>query len=300
MQDVTIRQLRAFAAIVEAGSFSDAAKAMHLSQAALSGLIRELENRIGMRLFDRTTRSVRPTAVGAAFDPMVRRVLGSLEEALDGLSNLKALRRGLVRIAAPEPLSCTLVPKLIAAFSARHPGVEIRFDDVPIGTVIEGLHNGNADIGFGPEGAAAGDAAIKTHGLVADPVWVALSPQDPLAHGEAVTWSEMRDRPLINYMPNLAANILAHVPARHHPREILGVNRVNTALAMLNVRAGAVISPAMAAPLARGFGLAFRPLRRPGVAWRVALFMRQDNTPSPAVATFLAFALQAGPACATA
>src|SRR5687767_9713967 len=110
--DVTVRQLRAFAAVLEAGSFSEAAKAMHLSQAALSGLIRELESRVGVRLLDRTTRSVSPTAVGEAFDPMVRRVLSSLDEALESLTNLKDLRRGLVRVAAPEPLSCTLLPKL--------------------------------------------------------------------------------------------------------------------------------------------------------------------------------------------
>ncbi|MET0274373.1 MAG: LysR family transcriptional regulator, partial [Phenylobacterium sp.] len=60
---VTLRQLRAFVEVVECGSFSEAAKAMHLSQAALSGLIRELENRVGVRLLDRNTRSVAASAV---------------------------------------------------------------------------------------------------------------------------------------------------------------------------------------------------------------------------------------------
>src|SRR5690606_23242918 len=107
---VTLRQLQAFAQVVRTGSFSEAAQAMHLSQAALSGLIRELEQRVGVRLLDRTTRSVSPSAVGEAFDPMVRRVLATLDEALASLSNLKELRRGVVRLAAPEPLSCTLMP----------------------------------------------------------------------------------------------------------------------------------------------------------------------------------------------
>ncbi|MDX2203677.1 MAG: LysR family transcriptional regulator [Hyphomicrobiaceae bacterium] len=295
MRDVTVRQLRAFAAVIDTGSFSDAAKAMHLSQAALSGLVRELEGRIGLRLFDRTTRSVRPSAVGAAFDPMVRRVLASLDEALDGLGNLKALRRGLVRVAAPEPLSCTLVPRLIATFRARHPGVEVRFLDVPIAAVLESLQAGSADIGLGPSGSATRHEAIAAHGLVADPIFVALSQADPLAARQSLTWSDLRARPLINYMPNLGENILAHVPARHHPREILAVNRVNTALAMLNVQPGAVLSPAMAEPLARGFGLAFLPLRRPTVRWRVAVFTRAGHTASPAVESFLAFALQGAP-----
>jgi DNA-binding transcriptional LysR family regulator len=102
---VTLRQLRALVAVVETGSFSEAAKAMNLSQAALSGLISELENRVGVRLLDRNTRSVSLSAVGQSFEPMARRVLSTLEEALDSLADLKELRRGVVRVAAPETLS---------------------------------------------------------------------------------------------------------------------------------------------------------------------------------------------------
>lgn len=286
--DVTFRQLRAFAAVLEQGSFSEAAKAMHLSQAALSGLIRELESRVGVRLLDRTTRSVAPTAVGSAFDPMVRRVLAGLDEALDSLSNLKAVRRGVVRVAAPEPLSCTLLPRLIAAYGAAHPGVEVRFDDVPIAQVLESLHDGGADIGFGPAGVAAGEE-IEAHALAPDPVWVALRMDDTLAAGEAVGWHDLRQHTLINFMPNLATNILSNVPSRHHPKEIMVVNRMNTALATLRVRHGAVICPSMAQPLVNGFGLVFLPLRRPGVVWQIALLTRKRATRSPAVESFLNF-----------
>ena len=136
---VTLRQLRAFVAVLETGSFSEASKAMHLSQAALSGLVKELENRVGVRLLDRSTRSVSPTVVGDAFEPMARRVLADLDEALDSLTNLKELRRGLVRVAAPEPLSCTVLPELIARYNLQHPDVDVRFDDVPIEQVVAGL-----------------------------------------------------------------------------------------------------------------------------------------------------------------
>jgi DNA-binding transcriptional LysR family regulator len=106
--DVTLRQLRAYVAVLEAASFSEAARTMHLSQAALSGLIKELENRVGIRLLDRTTRKVSASAVGETFAPMARRVLSNLDEALDNLTNLKELRRGLVRVAAPKryPARC--------------------------------------------------------------------------------------------------------------------------------------------------------------------------------------------------
>lgn len=292
--DVTLRQLRAYVAVLEAASFSEAAKAMHLSQAALSGLIKELENRVGVRLLDRTTRSVSSSAVGETFEPMVRRVLSNLDEALESLTSLKELRRGLVRVAAPETLSCTLLPELIAMYNSSHPGVDVRFDDVPIQQVLAGLQHGSTDIGFGPAGVIA-DESMEAHMICADPLWVALRPDDPLTRGESVSWKDLRERPLINYMPNIAINVLSNVPPRHHPRELVPVHRVNTALSMLRVRQGAVICPSMAGSLVHGFGLTFLPLRQPTVKWKIALFARRRTSLSPAVESFLNFTLDFTP-----
>jgi DNA-binding transcriptional LysR family regulator len=292
--DVTLRQLRAYIAVLEAASFSEAAKAMHLSQAALSGLIKELENRLGVRLLDRTTRSVSRSVVGEAFEPMARRVLANLDEALESVTSLTELRRGLVRVAAPETLSCTLLPELIAKYNLGHPGVDVRFDDVPIQQVLAGLQNGSTDIGFGPAGAMA-DESVEAHMICADPLWVALRPDDLLTKGQSVSWKHLRDRPLINYMPNIAINVLSHVPPRHHPKELVPVHRVNTALSMLRVRQGAVICPSMAGSLVRGFGLTFLPLKQPTVKWKIALFARRRASLSPAVESFLNFTLDFTP-----
>jgi DNA-binding transcriptional LysR family regulator len=289
--EVTLRQLRAFIAVLECGSFSGAAETMHLSQAALSGLVRELESRLGVRLLDRNTRNVSASVVGTAFEPMVRRVLVDLDEALESVTNLKDLRRGLVRVAAPETLSCTLLPGLIAAYQGRHPGVDVRFDDVPIEQVIAALRNGSADVGFGPAGVFDDDT-VETHVIRADPLWIALRRDDPLAAGETVTWKDLRDHPLINYMPNLALNVLKNVPFRQHPREIVPVHRVNTALSLLQVKSGCVICPSMARSLVEGFGLAFRPLSQPVVTWRIAIFVRSRSSLSPAVESFLHFTLE--------
>ena len=289
--EVTLRQLRAFMAVLERGSFSEAAEAMHLSQAALSGLVKELEGRLGVRLLDRNTRSVGASVVGAAFEPMVRRVLADLDEALKNITNLKELRRGLVRVAAPETLSCTLLPELIAGYGQRHPGVDIRFDDVPIEGVLAGLHDGSADIGFGPAGVLT-DEAVHAHLIRIDPLWVALRPDDPLAASAAVKWKDLRERQLINYMPNLALNVLSNVPPRYHPRDIMAVHRVNTALSMLRVRPGYAICPSMARSLVEGFGLAFRPLLQPTVTWRIAIFARERSCLSPAVESFLDYTLE--------
>jgi DNA-binding transcriptional LysR family regulator len=104
-----------------------------------------------------------------------------------------------------------------------------------------------------------------------------------------VRWKDVSDRPLINYMPNLALNVLSHIPPRHHPRQIVPVHRVNTALSLLQVRPGYVICPSMARSLVEGFGLVFRPLQQPTVTWRIAMFVRKRPLPSPAVESFVRF-----------
>ena len=217
---------------------------------------------------------------------MARRVLANLDEALDNLTNLKELRRGLVRVAAPEPLSCTLLPELIAGYNDRYPGVDVRFDDVPIQHVLENLQNGSSDIGFGPAVVIA-DESVDARTICTDPLWVALRPDDPLANAKLVSWKDLRDRPLINYMPNISINVLSQVPPRHHPRELVTVHRVNTALSMLKVRQGAVICPSMSEQLVRGFGLTFLPLVQPAVKWRIAMYARRSTSLSPAVESFM-------------
>ena len=287
--DITLKQLRAFVAVIDTGSFSEAAKGLHLSQAALSGLIRELERRVGLRLFDRTTRRVAPTPMGRAFEPMARRVLAGLDDAIESLSSLKDLRKGLVRIAAPEPLSCTFLPRLISAYQTLHPDVELRFDDIPMPQVLDHVQSGLVDIGVGPSPAAP-DTAVTAHALEPDLIGVALRPDDELAGQDAVSWKQLRQRPVINFMPNLALNVLSRVPPRHHPAEVRAVNRINTALAMLGVQSGAVICPSMARRLVVGFGLVFVPLEQPRVRWPVAMLTRHNTSLSPAASSLIAFA----------
>ena len=151
------------------------------------------------------------------------------------------------------------------------------------------LQSGSDDIGFGPAGVVVDDT-VEVVPLWSDPLWVALRPDDPLCAGEAVSWRDLRDKPLISYMPNLAANVLSQVPARHHPRKVVAVHRVNTAMSMLRVREGGVVSPSLSQPLVQGFGLRFLPLKQPTVGWKIALFARRRPSLSPAVQSFLQFA----------
>ena len=92
--NITLRQLRAFVALAQTSSFTEAAGSLHVTQSALSGLIKELEMALGVQVVNRSTRKVSLSEAGREFYPLVARLLQDLDGALDTMSDLKLLKRG--------------------------------------------------------------------------------------------------------------------------------------------------------------------------------------------------------------
>src|SRR4051794_13882074 len=127
--NLTLRQLRAFEAVADLGSFTEAARRLHLTQAAMSVLVRELENGLGGRLLHRHPRRVELSEAGRDFHVFVQRLLRELDDAVQGVASLRDKRRGLLRVAAPQLMACTLMPRVIAGYQQRFPEVEVRLID---------------------------------------------------------------------------------------------------------------------------------------------------------------------------
>jgi DNA-binding transcriptional LysR family regulator len=122
--NLTLRQIRAFVLVARSGSFTGAAKSMHLTQSALSQLIRELETSLNTRLVDRTTRSVSLTAPGNEFLASAQRILDDLEQAVGNVDKLVAKQRGRVVVSLPVVLGSNL-PPVLAKFRRAYPGIEL-------------------------------------------------------------------------------------------------------------------------------------------------------------------------------
>ncbi|AJK50411.1 LysR family transcriptional regulator [Burkholderia plantarii] len=122
---VSLTELRALAAVAAHRSFRKAADEMELAPSTLSHLMRELEARLGMRLLNRTTRSVAPTEAGARLVAQLQPLLRGLDDALSDLSAARDEPGGRLRLTASETVSMLLVQHVIPAFLARHPRVEV-------------------------------------------------------------------------------------------------------------------------------------------------------------------------------
>ncbi|MCQ8425715.1 LysR family transcriptional regulator [Klebsiella pneumoniae] len=117
--------MRAFARVVEAGSFTKAAQTLHMSKTTVTQLIQQLESRLRVRLLHRTTRKLGVTPDGAVYYERVIRLLADMEDAENSLSSAAMTPRGRLRVDVPSPLASLILVPALPAFHARYPDIQI-------------------------------------------------------------------------------------------------------------------------------------------------------------------------------
>ena len=125
MKNVSLRQLRVFAAVARHLSFARAAEELNLSPPAVSMQIKELEAEVGLPLFDRTSRKVALTTVGEYLLAYTRKVLVAMRDAEDVVARFRGLKTGALDVAMVSTAKY-FVPRLLAQFRDEHPGIEVR------------------------------------------------------------------------------------------------------------------------------------------------------------------------------
>jgi len=120
-----IDSIQAFVRVVETGSFTKAAQTLHLGKTTVTHLIQQLEARLRVKLLNRTTRKVQPTAESAAYYERVARLVNELEDADAAILQGSAASRGLVRVDAVSPLARLILIPSLAEFYERFPEISI-------------------------------------------------------------------------------------------------------------------------------------------------------------------------------
>lgn len=118
--------LRVFVRVVELGSITSGGRDLRLTPAVASNRVKELETRLGVRLFNRTTRNLSPTEVGKVFYAHARKVIETLDEAEAVVAGFSDTPRGTIRVTAPLGVGRRIIAPLIPAFAEQHPNVDVR------------------------------------------------------------------------------------------------------------------------------------------------------------------------------
>jgi DNA-binding transcriptional LysR family regulator len=145
---ITFRMIEAFRAIIINGSVSEAATFMHISQPAVSRLIKDLEYEIGFSLFDRRNARIFANEDALAFYDEIQRSYIGLERIYQAAEIIKKKGVGKIRIACMPAVGLSIMPKVIAQFQKIHPGINLQTLIVRSSTVMQLLASKQCDIGF--------------------------------------------------------------------------------------------------------------------------------------------------------
>lgn len=287
------RQLHALVAIADEGSFSAAAARVHLSQPALSLLVKQLEERLELKLFHRTTRKVELTAAGQEFLVTARRVLAEVDEAIDQLRDYADCRRGRVTVAALPSLASTLLAEAIAGFRRMHPQIRVVIRDGVADVVAQALKSGEVELalGFAVQGE---DELAATH-LLMDELVAIARPEDVPKRQRALSWSLLAQRPLIAMASGTSIRRLtdqAFAQLGIAPEPAYEVSFMTTAIALVENGEGMAVLPSSALPAVFPSHLKRLTLQEPRVERQICILERRGRARSPAAERLIAHLLE--------
>jgi DNA-binding transcriptional LysR family regulator len=204
---MNVSQLRTFIAVADHGSFSEAARALGISQPAVTMQIQALEADIAATLLDRAYRKVALTEAGRALMPYARHVISELDEARQTIEALSGTVTGRLTIAASTTPGQYLLPRILGGFlrDNREVGVTLRVYDST--DVVEHVEAGEADLGM--TGAEVHGARVLYERLGSDDLTLICSPDHALASAGAVAFAQLTDEPFIVREPGSGTRMAA-------------------------------------------------------------------------------------------
>lgn len=293
--NISIRQLSAFISVADNGSFTRASEQIHLTQSAVSGLIKELESSLGIVLFDRTTRQLSLSVVGHHLLPQARRILNEMQLFENEASSLTSLAQGQVRLAVSQ-FAASSMPAVIAQFAKAYPDISVSLLDCSAENVLEHIQNIEVDLGVGTErGFTEPDDDISADLLYQLPFCVVMPDNHALAQKTEVIWQDLVDTPLITLQGPFIEQVTAELDeeiASHIQQARYKVNFMSTALEMTRQGFGITLClPYMPEVIdwVSANGLQMRPLAQPVKMRRFFIYQRSSRALSPASIAFKQF-----------
>jgi len=284
----TIRQLRAFLAVYQLKKLSAAAQRLFVTQSAVSMLIRQLEEGLDTRLFDRTTRSLKATAAAEQMMVTVERILRDVDSLSNDFRELATLERGHVTLAITPTLAAFLLPDAIRAFNEQHPGVRVLVNDCAPDQFISRIIGEHVDFGIGtPERPGP---AVEVQRLMRDHLAVVCRTDHPLARARVVRWSDLGGHPVITVRPGYGVRPLIDGTAAEAGVALDVVNEVSflsTAIWMTAAGMGASIMPSAFARAEADPSLVIKVLSSPRVSRDISIVTKRGHSLSAAARAFI-------------
>lgn len=285
---ITLRQLEAFVQAFHSGSLTAAAEQLQVTTPAASMLIKQLEEELGLALFDRGARGLQPTEMGQQAIAWATQALDARTQ-LDNLASARhGLARGQLRVAASPAIAALLLPPVIRRFRERHPGVKLLLDDASPAQLDQRVATGEVELALGTPDAHV-DPRVECARLIRDQLSVICRTGDALALAETVAWSELAGLCVVTVRSGHGIRTLVNEALATSGVQLelaFEVTLFTTALAMAAQGLGLALLPSFLLTFAPQAGLVARPLHTPTVTRDIALMTCAGRALSPAAAAF--------------
>jgi len=286
--DINLRQLRAFVSIGRLGSFTKAAQALHTTQPALSTQIRDLEIALGVKLFDRSTRSVTLTGAGEDLLPVVDTVLGDLGSVVARARDVVRLNTGRVTVAALPSLAATVIPDLIAAMQVRHPGISVVVRDALAERILGLIRADEVDLALTSEPLP--DSHLEFRPLLTDRMVAVMPRGHHLATARNVRLVDLLAYPMVlmdrdSSVRRIVDDACASIHRLAEPRYEAAF--MSTAIGLVRAGLGATLLPSSAAELRAAQDLVIRDLDVPRIKRNLGILKQRRRAYSPAAEAFV-------------
>lgn len=272
--NITLRHLRTFVIVARYGSFNRAAEELSRTQPAITLAIKQLEEFVGLKLLDRTTRRVIPTAEGENFMPIAERLVRDFDTAISDLKATAERRIGNISIAIVPSVANQLLPPIIKTFSENFPGINLLLNDDTARGVQQKVERNEVDFGIGSVWQTS--KLLKFTPLFSDNLDLVFHKDHDLAQSqEPISWSALSNEIFLD----------SGITKNMRSRLLLGSSKfdfpsITTLLAMLRSNLGVSVLPSLAIPQSSG-ELRSRPLL-PMEKRDICMITRHDWTLSPA------------------
>jgi len=288
----SMRQLEALVLVYRLGSLTKAAAELRVTQSAISLLIRQIEENFQLKLFDRTTRMLQPTAACREAIPAAERVLSGARGLSRHMSDLVEAKSGRIAVAVSAGVASALLPRLLAEYRSRYPGVKVDMFDIAPDELLSFVTAGHAEFGIGSvEDDGTSEARIET--LMQSPLSAIGVKDGRFEKRRRLTWDDIATSALIAMRQGTRIRTQIDEALARTGRELkpaLEVSLITTALALTAEGAGISILPSHMLPKAQFPMLAAIPLSQPTIYRHVSLLSRADFGLSPAAERFVEIA----------
>jgi DNA-binding transcriptional LysR family regulator len=242
---MNLRQMEVFRAIMETGSVTAAARLLHVSQPAVTGVLRYAEDQLHFKLFERARGRLEPTPEARSLYAEVAQVFERVDAVNRIVAGLRASQVGALRIVSIPAIGMALLPCAVGTFIASRPQVQARFEVRNRREVIELVATGGADLGFGfllPR-----DSRVTAHEVVTRDLVCLMHRLHPLCARDVVTIDDLTAWPLISYTSSQGLGPIVNgvfAEARLLRPPVIEVGLIENAWSMVNQQVGiAIVDP---------------------------------------------------------